>query len=161
MLVLETVCPNECITCMIFFYLQYKENLLLFYICQGSKVLLETSFTIIMWFLCREAFLDTNELMSAVETFGYIIAACESSFLTLTSINRSQRLHDRMTWYFFSNVLQLVYTWAIGFPITLTVLIFASNNNFFALFIYFNFKKDVHLNIWCFIYACVKESGVN
>ncbi|XP_050533227.1 uncharacterized protein LOC126901069 [Daktulosphaira vitifoliae] len=47
----------------------------------------------------REAFLKTYELMAAVETFGCSTATCESTFSTLTAINRPQRLsmsHARM-----------------------------------------------------------------
>ncbi|XP_050527956.1 uncharacterized protein LOC126898050 [Daktulosphaira vitifoliae] len=50
-------------------------------------------------FRFREAFLETYELMAAVETFGCSTATCESTFSTLTAINRPQRLsmsHARM-----------------------------------------------------------------
>ena len=47
----------------------------------------------------REAFKDTYELFAAVDTFGCSTATCESTFSTLTVINRPQRLsmsHQRM-----------------------------------------------------------------
>jgi hypothetical protein len=47
----------------------------------------------------REAFKNTYELFAAVDTFGCSTATCESTFSTLTAINRPQRLsmtHQRM-----------------------------------------------------------------
>lgn len=50
-------------------------------------------------FAYRDAFKETYELFASVETFGCSTATCESTFSTLTSINRPQRLsmsHQRM-----------------------------------------------------------------
>ncbi|XP_045474457.1 uncharacterized protein LOC123680550 [Harmonia axyridis] len=47
----------------------------------------------------REAFKDTYELFASVATIGCSTAVCESTFSTLTAINRPQRLsmsHERM-----------------------------------------------------------------
>lgn len=47
----------------------------------------------------REAFKTTYQLLAAVDTFGCSTATCESTFSTLTAINRPQRLsmtHQRM-----------------------------------------------------------------
>lgn len=47
----------------------------------------------------KEAFKDTYGLLAAVATFGCSTATCESTFSTLTAINRPQRLsmtHQRM-----------------------------------------------------------------
>jgi len=47
----------------------------------------------------REAFKDTYELYASVATLGCSTAVCESTFSTLTAINRPQRLsmgHERM-----------------------------------------------------------------
>lgn len=48
----------------------------------------------------RDAFKDTYELFASVATFGCSTAQCESTFSTLTAINRPQRMsmaHERMT----------------------------------------------------------------
>lgn len=47
----------------------------------------------------REAFKDTYELFASVATIGCSTSVCESTFSTLTAINRPQRLsmgHERM-----------------------------------------------------------------
>lgn len=47
----------------------------------------------------REAFKDTYELFASMATVGCSTAVCESTFSTLTAINRPQRLsmgHERM-----------------------------------------------------------------
>nr|CAH7722718.1 unnamed protein product [Callosobruchus chinensis] len=47
----------------------------------------------------REAFKDTYELFASVADIGCSTAVCESTFSTLTAINRPQRLsmgHERM-----------------------------------------------------------------
>jgi hypothetical protein len=47
----------------------------------------------------REAFRKTYDLFSTVATFGCSTACCESSFSTVTAINRPQRIamtHQRM-----------------------------------------------------------------
>lgn len=40
----------------------------------------------------REAFKDTYELYASVATFGCSTAVCESTFSTLTAINKPQRM---------------------------------------------------------------------
>ena len=47
----------------------------------------------------QEAFKDTYELFASVATIGCSTGVCESTFSTLTAINRPQRLsmgHERM-----------------------------------------------------------------
>lgn len=89
--------------------LQVEENLKMQDRAEGSKskkkqassttILKHNKSCMELLFSYKDAFKTTYEMLAAVETFGCSTATCESTFSTLTAINRPQRLsmqHRRM-----------------------------------------------------------------